>query len=77
MSEPSQAPLPITLILADQRRRWECGDRILVEAYCQKEPGLRNAPQALLDLICGEMVLRERRDAARRDDGRSRGHAAT
>jgi serine/threonine-protein kinase len=59
MSEASGALVPITLLLADQRRRWERGDRLQVEAYCQKEPVLRTTPEALLDLICGEIVLRE------------------
>jgi len=51
--------LLITLLLVDQRRRWQQGDRVLVEAYLQQQPVLQHAPEALLDLICGEMVLRE------------------
>jgi serine/threonine protein kinase/tetratricopeptide (TPR) repeat protein len=43
----------------DQRRRWEQGEHVRVETYLEEQPGLRDDPDALLDLIYGEVVLRE------------------
>jgi serine/threonine-protein kinase len=49
----------IALLQADQRQRWQRGDRVLVEAYLDRYPVLREEPEHLLDLIYNEMVLRE------------------
>jgi hypothetical protein len=45
--------------LADQNRRWRQGDHVRVEAYLELQPELREQPEALLDLIYNEFVLRE------------------
>src|SRR6516225_348479 len=56
-------PLPRAQLLAvlrvDQRERWQGGERILVETYFERHPSLRDDEQAALDLIFGEVLLRE------------------
>jgi tetratricopeptide (TPR) repeat protein len=47
------------LLRADQQRRWAQGQRVLVEAYLQRYPVLADDPEALLDLIYSEALLRE------------------
>ena len=44
-------------LMQEQRRRWEAGTPILVEAILAKHPALRNNKEALLDLINHEIVL--------------------
>jgi WD40 repeat protein/tRNA A-37 threonylcarbamoyl transferase component Bud32 len=51
----------LSLVWADQRRRWQGGDRILVEAYLEQKPLLRSHPEKILDLIFNEVALREER----------------
>ena len=46
-------------LLAEQRAGWERGERILVEAYLEREPDLSDHRECLLDLIYNEVVLRE------------------
>src|SRR5439155_11322553 len=46
-------------LLADQRKRWTGGERVLVEAYCRKYCELASFPEGLLDLIYNEVFLRE------------------
>jgi predicted ATPase len=48
-------------LLIDQRRRWDQGDRVLVETYLSDQPGLRSATDKVLELIEHELVLREER----------------
>jgi WD40 repeat protein/serine/threonine protein kinase len=48
-------------LLMDQRRRWEQGDRILVEAYLENRPGLRGQAEEVLELIEHEILLRQER----------------
>jgi tetratricopeptide (TPR) repeat protein/tRNA A-37 threonylcarbamoyl transferase component Bud32 len=62
MSRPQPAePSPDVLAqaLADQRERWQRGERALVEEYLAREPRLRGDREALLDLVYHEIVLRE------------------
>jgi serine/threonine-protein kinase len=49
----------VTALRCDQRRRWQQGERILVESYLEQQPTLQADPEGLLDLIYNEMVLRE------------------
>jgi hypothetical protein len=62
-SDSSQVPGATTetkaMLLDDQKRRWLQGERVLVEEYCQQIPSLRNDVESLLDLIYGEVLLRE------------------
>jgi serine/threonine protein kinase/WD40 repeat protein len=48
-----------SLLLADQRRRWEGGDQVRVEHYLKRDPSLRDSGDVLLDLIYHEIILRE------------------
>jgi WD40 repeat protein len=58
---PESAPLPLALLLADQRRRWQAGRPVAVEAYLERQPALRDDPDAVLDLVYNEVILREQR----------------
>jgi serine/threonine protein kinase/tetratricopeptide (TPR) repeat protein len=49
----------VTRLRVDQNRRWQEGERVQVEAYLDDQPGLRADPEAVLDLIYNEIVLRE------------------
>jgi serine/threonine protein kinase/tetratricopeptide (TPR) repeat protein len=46
-------------LLAEQRERWEKGDRVLVEEFVERDPELKCDSEALLALIYNEVVLRE------------------
>jgi serine/threonine protein kinase len=46
-------------LLIDQRRRWEQGDRVPVEAYLKDRPDLRTDTGQVLELIEHEITLRE------------------
>src|SRR3954451_1189090 len=47
-----------TDLLADQRRRWQSGQRHLVEQYLIEDPALAHDDEAVVDLIYHEFVLR-------------------
>src|SRR3989442_1320854 len=49
----------VARLLVDQRRRWQQGERVLVEAYLEQYPSLQGNVEALLDLIYNEVILRE------------------
>ena len=49
----------LALLRADQHRRWRRGERLLVEAYLDSVPALRDDAETLLDLIYSEVLLRE------------------
>lgn len=56
---PSDASeFPTTSLLADQRSRWDRGERVPVEHFISKNPELRDNTEVLLDLIYAEVVLR-------------------
>jgi tetratricopeptide (TPR) repeat protein len=55
------SPDLVTWLRFDQRQRWQKGERIQVEAYLQERPTLRDAAEAVLDLVYNEIVLREER----------------
>ena len=46
-------------LLDDQSRRWERGERLLVEMYLAQQPALMEDPEAVLDLLYHEVVLRQ------------------
>src|SRR5262249_3473934 len=48
----------------DQSRRWERGERLLVETYLAQQPALLEDPEAVLDLLYHEVVLRQARGEA-------------
>jgi WD40 repeat protein len=43
---------------SDQRRRWQRGERVLVRAYLEEAPSLRDYPDLVFELVCGEVLLR-------------------
>ncbi|MBV8677410.1 MAG: protein kinase [Planctomycetaceae bacterium] len=47
------------MLKVDQRERWMIGQRIPVEAYLEERPSLRENAETLLDLVYGEMLLRD------------------
>src|SRR5262245_39000107 len=49
----------LSLLLAHQRRGWRRGERAPVETYLAQRPELKDDVEAILDLIYGEVVLRE------------------
>jgi serine/threonine protein kinase len=51
-------------LLDDQSRRWERGERLLVESYLAQQPALMEDSEAVLDLLYHEVVLRQARGEA-------------
>ncbi len=51
-------------IQADQRERWARGERVAAEEYLRLHPELGHDEDTALDLICGEILLREERGEA-------------
>jgi hypothetical protein len=43
---------------ADQRRRWQQGERVRLRAYLEEVPALRQHPELLFELVCAEVLLR-------------------
>jgi WD40 repeat protein/serine/threonine protein kinase len=43
----------------DQRRRWQRGERVPMQAYLEETPWLRDYPELVFELVCGEVLLRE------------------
>jgi WD40 repeat protein/serine/threonine protein kinase len=52
------------VLLDDQRRRWLGGERVRVTDYLAQQPALRERPEAILDLICHEIILRKEQGEA-------------
>src|SRR5262249_49208594 len=56
-------PLPpaglAAVLRVDQRGRWRAGDPVAAEAYLDRSPAVRAAPDAAVDLVYGEFLLRE------------------
>jgi WD40 repeat protein/serine/threonine protein kinase len=50
---------PLDALMADQRLRWQGGERPLVEQYLKREPDLSSDREAVLELIYHEVLLRE------------------
>jgi serine/threonine-protein kinase len=51
----------LTLLRADQHKRWRRGECILAEAYFDQMPELGDDTEAAVDLIFSEVLLREQR----------------
>jgi serine/threonine-protein kinase len=55
------SPAALAAVLrVDQRQRWQAGERVPAEHYLQRHPALAADPEAALDLIFNELLLRER-----------------
>jgi WD40 repeat protein len=48
----------LSALRADQSVRWQRGDRVRVEKYLEEHPELGSDPEALLDLVYAELLLR-------------------
>ncbi len=49
----------LVALLVEQRDRWQRGERVRVEAILAWQPALADQPQAVLDLLVNEIVLRQ------------------
>src|SRR5690349_1374898 len=49
----------LALLRADQRRRWRHGCPVALHEYSKEFPRLATDDEALLDLLCNEVALRE------------------
>src|SRR5205807_231999 len=58
----------IEQVQRDQRRRWRAGQRVPVEAYLAQCPALAGRDEDVLDLIVGELLLRQERGEPVRAD---------
>src|SRR6516165_4385084 len=59
----------VATLREDQRQQWAQGRRPVVEDYLALEPALAQNAEAILELICQEMVLREQHnDPPHRED---------
>ena len=47
------------VLALDQWRRWHAGERVRAEDYLERFPQVAAAPEAALELIYGEMLVRE------------------
>ncbi len=61
---PPTAPPPGEELLLNQSDCWQRGEPLSVEIYLQLYPALRADRELVLDLICHELLLRERRGDA-------------
>ncbi len=57
---PLDAAEAAAVLRLDQRERWHTGERVPAEDYFRRHPWLRDRPEAAVDLIYGEFLLRER-----------------
>jgi WD40 repeat protein len=57
-------PLPPSELAAvlriDQRQRWQAGERVPAEDYLRRHPAVAAGVEAVVDLVYGEFLLRER-----------------
>src|SRR5262249_27719213 len=51
----------IDVVWTDWRRRWQRGERVLVESYFQRYPALGTGAASALELVYQEVLLREER----------------
>jgi eukaryotic-like serine/threonine-protein kinase len=49
----------LAVIRVDQRRRWEIGERVSVDAYRRAFPSLDDEPEAFFELVYHELLIRE------------------
>jgi WD40 repeat protein len=61
---PLRAGELAAVLRADQRARWQAGERVPAECYLRRYAGLETEPDSALDLIYGEFLLREKRGEA-------------
>jgi hypothetical protein len=57
-SDLRNRPTLVARLRADQSQRWGQGERVPVESYLKQHPELESDPDALLDLVYAEVLLR-------------------
>jgi WD40 repeat protein/serine/threonine protein kinase/Flp pilus assembly protein TadD len=59
-AQPAPQPTQlVNLLLIDQRQRWQVGERIPAESYLRRYPTLDADPEAVVELVYSEFLLRE------------------
>jgi hypothetical protein len=54
-------PAEVAAVLrVDQRQRWQAGERVPAEDYLRRHPAVAASAEAVVDLVYGEFLLRER-----------------
>ena len=56
---PLELDAVVEQLVADMEVRWRQGERLLIEDYLARHPELRQAPEAILELISSEIILRQ------------------
>src|SRR5262245_34391036 len=51
----------LAVLRLDQRQRWQAGESVRAEAYLEAYPELQSDPEYAVELIYGEILLRESR----------------
>jgi tetratricopeptide (TPR) repeat protein len=59
MPEPTSVMELVHALCAEQRRRWQAGDRVPADHYLGLHPTLREVPERAVELIYNEVLLRE------------------
>ena len=57
--DPGPAGGDLSRLQDDQRRRWACGEQVLVEDYLTAFAGVLRDPDALLEILYHEVLVRE------------------
>src|SRR5580692_11396371 len=52
-------PAAVAVLSADQWQRWQAGQRVAAEDYLRRCPELGDSPDAVVDLIYGEFLIRD------------------
>jgi serine/threonine-protein kinase len=61
MSEPDSTAELVAALCAEQRQRWQQGDRVPTAAYLERHPHLATADACAVELVYNEVLLREER----------------
>src|SRR5260370_26741772 len=59
MAEEQTPARLVEEIRGEQRRCWQAGERISAETYLQRYPALQSDPDCALEVVYGEVMLRE------------------
>ncbi len=59
--QPADTALPLAFLMADQRQRWQRGERVFLESYFEQHPEWGESNELLLDLVYHEILVREQR----------------
>ncbi len=59
MPEPTSVMELVHALCAEQRRRWQAGDRVPADHFLEQHRTIREAPERAVELIYNEVLLRE------------------